>query len=107
MAPFPDYGLIQMTKEWQQLRKRLKLQLSFAKRRLIRPALPKNKDDKVLIHVGCGKINSPEFINIDARPLPHIHIVTDDITSLPDFRNGTVDLIYMCHILKHVKKKRP
>ena len=38
-------------------------------------------------------------------PLAHVHIVTDDITSLPDFNNGTVDLVYMCHILEHIKRK--
>ncbi|OHB73087.1 MAG: hypothetical protein A2Z25_03240 [Planctomycetes bacterium RBG_16_55_9] len=69
-----------------------------------KPRLPRNRDGKVLLHIGCGKINSPEFINIDARPSAHVHIVTDDITSLPDFGRGTVDLVYMCHILEHVKR---
>jgi len=81
----------------------LKLELSCAKRRIARPSLPKNKDGKVLIHIGCGKTNSPEFINIDARPLAHVHIATDDITSLSDFETGTVDMVYMCHILEHIK----
>lgn len=93
-----------MWKKLQKLRKRLKLRLSFAKRRLVKPPFPKNSDGKVLVHIGCGKIDSPEFINIDARPLAHIHLITDDITSLPDFNDGTVDLIYMCHILEHVKR---
>ena len=48
--------------------------------------------------------NSPEFINVDAQPFPHVHIVTDDITSLGDFDTGTVDLVYMCHILEHIKR---
>jgi predicted SAM-dependent methyltransferase len=94
-----------MREELKELRRRLKLQLSFVKRRIAKPALPQNSDGKVLIHVGCGKTNSPEFINVDARPLAHVHIVTDEITSLPDFSNGTVDLIYMCHILEHIKRK--
>ena len=92
-----------MLKEWQKFRKRLKLRLSFAKRRLVKPSLPKNRNGKVLVHIGCGKIDSPEFINVDARPFAHVHIVTDDITSLSDFSNGTVDLVYMCHILEHIK----
>lgn len=70
----------------------------------MKPAFPKNSDGKVLIHIGCGETNSPEFINVDARPLAHVHIVTDDITSLPDFNTGTVDLVYMCHILEHIKR---
>jgi predicted SAM-dependent methyltransferase len=77
----------------------------MVKRQIVKPPLPKNNDGKVLVHIGCGKTNSPEFINVDARPLAHIHIVTDDITSLPDFNNGTVDLVYMCHILEHIKRK--
>jgi predicted SAM-dependent methyltransferase len=30
--------------------------------------------------------------------------VTDDITSLADFETGTVDLIYMCHVLEHIRR---
>jgi predicted SAM-dependent methyltransferase len=74
------------------------------KRRVVKPALPKNSDGKVLVHIGCGTTNSPEFINIDARPLAHVHIVTSEITSLADFDSGTVDLVYMCHVLEHIKK---
>jgi len=66
--------------------------------------LPKNSDGKVLVHIGCGSKNSPEFINVDARPFPHVHIITDDITALPDFHDATVDLVYMCHILEHIKQ---
>ncbi len=84
-------------------RRKLKLQLSCLKRRIVKPPLPKNTDGRVLLHVGCGKTNSPEFINIDARPLAHVHIPTDEITSLSDFRNDSVDLVYMCHILEHIK----
>ena len=89
----------------KKLRRRLKLQLSMVNRQIVKPPLPKNSDGKVLVHIGCGKTNSPEFINVDARPLSHVHIVTDNITSLPDFNNGTVDLVYMCHILEHIKRK--
>ena len=86
------------------MRKKLKLQLSFLKRRIVKPAFPRNSDGKVLVHIGCGKKNSPEFINVDAQAFAHVHIVTDDITSLADFRDGTVDLVYMCHVLEHIKR---
>ena len=88
----------------RKLRKKLKLQLSFLKRRLVKPPLPKNIDGKVLLHIGCGRTNSPEFINVDAQPFAHVHVVTDNITSLPDFSNGAVDLVYMYHILEHIKR---
>ena len=87
-----------------KLRRKLKMQLSFLRRRLIEPPVPKNSGGKVLLHIGCGKIDSPEFINIDAQPFPHVHIVSDNITSLEDFADATVDLVYMCHILEHIKR---
>jgi predicted SAM-dependent methyltransferase len=92
-----------MLKKLYAFRRGLKLQLSCLKRRFVEPPLPKNSDGKVLVHVGCGQKSSPEFINIDAQPFAHVHIVTDDITSLADFETGTVDLIYMCHVLEHIK----
>lgn len=87
----------------KKMRRKIKKRLLFLKRRLIKPSFPEMTDGKVLLHIGCGPKSSPEFINIDAQPFPHIHIVTDDMTSLADFDNGTVDLIYMCHILEHIK----
>lgn len=90
---------------WNELLRSLKLQLSCLKRRIVKPELPKNADGKVLLHIGCGKTNSPEFINIDARPLAHVHIPTDDITTLSEFGDDTVDLVYMCHILEHIKAR--
>ena len=74
----------------RELRRKLNRQLSCLKRRLREPPLPENSDGKVLVHIGCGKKNSPEFINIDAQPFAHVHIVTDDITSMSDFGDGTV-----------------
>jgi predicted SAM-dependent methyltransferase len=88
----------------RELRRRLKLRLSSLKRRLVTPPLPKNSDGKVLLHIGCGEKNVPGFINVDARPLAHVHVVTDDITSLSEFASGTVDLVYMCHILEHIHR---
>jgi predicted SAM-dependent methyltransferase len=91
----------------EKLRKavrQFKLKLSFMRRKLIKPALPKNENGKVLLHIGCGKINAPGFINIDAQPMAHVHIVKDDITSLEDFDSESVDFIYMCHILEHIKR---
>jgi predicted SAM-dependent methyltransferase len=93
-----------MRQKLYELRKKLKLQLSYVRRRIAKPTFPKNSDGKVLVHIGCGETNSPEFINVDARPLAHVHIVTNDITFLADFNSGTVDLVYMCHILEHIKR---
>ena len=92
-----------MINKLQDLRRKLKSDMSYLKRRIVKPALPKNPDGKVLVHVGCGEKNAPGFINVDARPLARVHVVTDDITSLVDFDSDTADLVYMCHILEHVK----
>lgn len=65
---------------------------------------PQQADGKTLLHIGCGQVNSPGYINIDARKFPHVHIVTRKITSLPLFPSDQADLIYMCHVLEHVKR---
>lgn len=62
---------------------------------------PKNPDDKVYIHLGCGEINSPEFINVDGRFFPHIHHVSE-VNNLSFFNNDFADLIYASHILEHI-----
>jgi predicted SAM-dependent methyltransferase len=66
---------------------------------------PKTSDGKILLHIGCGEINAPEFINIDARKFSHIHIVTRNIFRLW-IPSNTADLIYMCHILEHVPRNK-
>ena len=58
---------------WFVLRRRMKQKWFAAKRLFIKPKLPVNSDGKVLVHLGCGDVNSPEFINVDARPAPHVH----------------------------------
>lgn len=47
------------------------------KRRLVR--LHSTPDGKRLLHIGCGEKNSREFINLDAQPMPHVHILSNDI----------------------------
>lgn len=61
---------------------------------------PKDRDGAVRLHVGCGKQNIPGFINVDILEFPHIHHLTsaDDLGFADD---GSVDLIYACHVLEH------
>ncbi len=55
------------------------------------------------LHLGCGKINIPGFIHIDAIDFPHVdHIATID--NLPFIPDESVDLIYNCHVLEHFKR---
>ena len=69
------------------------------------PSFPKNTDGKVLVHVGCGELNDPRYINIDARSMPHVHYVTESL-EMGQFSPESVDLIYACHILEHVSHRK-
>ena len=85
--------------------KRIKTEISrnlFRLKHIFHPLkYPRNPDNKVYIHLGCGEINSSEFINVDSRFFPHIHHV-GGVNSLPFFKNDFADLIYASHILEHI-----
>jgi len=68
-------------------------------------ALPRFADGKILIHLGCGKIDSPGFINVDARPAPHVHVAAD-VTDLSMFPADFADMVYACHLLEHIPINR-
>lgn len=89
----------------RRVTRRVNRELGFVKRRLMQPPLPRQAGGPLLIHIGCGDINSPEFVNVDAQPYPHVHYVRDDITDLSMFSDRSVDLVYMCHVLEHVHRK--
>jgi predicted SAM-dependent methyltransferase len=56
------------------------------------------------LHLGCGKRYIPGFIHIDAVDYPHVdHVATID--NLSFIQDGTVDLIYNCHVLEHFKRR--
>jgi predicted SAM-dependent methyltransferase len=84
--------------------RKFKEHLSFFRRKFITPKRPANSDSKIWLHIGCGEKDYPGFVNIDARPFSHVHIVKDDITELGDFESESVDLVYMCHILEHFRR---
>lgn len=65
-----------------------------------RPRLPVNRDGTVNIHLGCGQINHPAFINVDMVRYPHIHYLRP-IDDLSVFDNDSADLIYASHCLEH------
>ena len=56
------------------------------------------------LHLGCGKRHIPGFVHIDAIDYPHVdHVATID--NLSFVGDGTVDLIYNCHVLEHFKRR--
>jgi predicted SAM-dependent methyltransferase len=71
------------------------------KRLIVRPALPRNPDGKVYLHLGCGRVNDPRFVNIDALPWPHVHYL-GGVERLPMFGNDSADFIYLSHCLEHI-----
>jgi len=84
-----------------QFRERHRMRWLAFKRLFRRPPLPQNKDGSVNIHLGCGRVDHPAFINVDVAPFVHIHHI-HAVEQLPMFRDGTADLIYVCHCLEHV-----
>jgi len=71
------------------------------RRELFPPKLPKNKDGKVYIHLGCGEINVNGFINLDIRPYSHVHYISP-VEDLNIFPNEYADLIYASHVIEHI-----
>lgn len=66
--------------------------------------LPSGPEGSRLLHIGCGEVNSPEFINLDARPLPHVHIVSRNLFNLRSIPDASLDMVYMSHVLEHVPR---
>jgi len=84
------------------LRGRIRRRLGFLKRRLVKPPWPQAVDRVVRVHIGCGPVNAPGFINVDAQPYPHVHVVTERIEELSFLDDGTADLIYASHVVEHI-----
>lgn len=89
----------------KNLKSFIRLRLNYTKRFFLKPKLPINKDGKVLLHLGCGEINSPEYVNIDTRPFSHVHCISD-ITDLSEFCDNSADLIYACMVLEHISRTK-
>jgi predicted SAM-dependent methyltransferase len=60
----------------------------------------KKENNKIKIHIGCGEINMPGWINIDAREFPHVHVVNEEL-DLKEFVDNSINEIYLCHVLEH------
>ncbi len=68
--------------------------------------LPTGRDGTVRLHIGCGEVDAPGFINVDARYFPHVHLLRRDVAHLPEFADGSVDMIYLSHVLEHFRRGR-
>jgi len=70
-----------------------------------RPTLPRLPNGEVRLHLGCGKIDHPGFVNIDALARRHVHYV-QEADRLGRFGDASVDLVYACHVLEHFSHLR-
>lgn len=87
-------------RQWHSIRFAARIFWGRAIRVFRRPPLPLLPDARINLHLGCGSINHPAFINIDMAPLPHVHYIRP-IDNLKIFRDRSVELIYACHCLEH------
>jgi predicted SAM-dependent methyltransferase len=55
---------------------------------------------ELYLHLGCGPVNHPQFVNVDGFPLAHIHYVRP-IDDLSPFADQSAALVYACHCLEH------
>ncbi len=89
----------------KKILKKIYIKCYQLKRVILPLRYPKNPDGKVLIHLGCGDINSPEYINVDSRFFTHIHHVSN-VEKLSFFKNNFADLIYTSHTLEHIPMEK-
>ena len=61
---------------------------------------PKINTENLRLHLGCGDISLPGFVNVDASKTFASNVI-DDITTLGSFGSDVAAEIYACHVLEH------
>ena len=59
-----------------------------------------NPEDATKLHLGCGNIRLKDFCNVDILSTHAVDVVSD-ISTLNNFNDNSIDLIYACHVLEH------
>lgn len=67
--------------------------------------VPRPPGGVVRLHLGCGSIDHPGFVNIDGISRPHVHHI-QSVADLSNFTDGSVDFIYTSHVLEHFPRDR-
>ncbi len=62
------------------------------------------KQPPIKLHLGCGKRFIPGFVHVDDVQFPHVDHV-QDIRSLPQFEDQSVDLIYACQVIEYFDRE--
>lgn len=84
----------------------VKQSVAWARWRLQRPDYPAQPAGSGLrLHLGCGHVNHPGFVNVDGRPAPHVHHV-QGLDRLGVFADGCAEMVYASHCLEHLPHGR-
>lgn len=59
------------------------------------------QNDHVMLNIGCGRVFSEDWINLDVAPADASVVQLDASKGLP-FKEGTVDVCYSSHVLEHI-----
>ncbi len=68
------------------------------------PIYTKHSVSGLKVHLGAGEINLQGWINVDARPKQHVHLISEGF-DLDQFADKAIEEIYMCHVLEHFSFK--
>mgnify|MGYP003646770780 FL=1 len=55
------------------------------------------------LHIGCGNIIIPGWVNLDIQSTPGVDII-DDARSLHSIKDNSCDIIYACCVLEHFSR---
>jgi len=55
------------------------------------------------VHIGCGNVILPNWINLDIQSGPGVDLV-GDARELVHIKNNSCDIIYACHVLEHFSR---
>jgi predicted SAM-dependent methyltransferase len=55
---------------------------------------------ELYLHLGCGHVDHPRFVNVDGFPFPHVQYVRP-VDDLSPFADGSAGLVYASHCLEH------
>ncbi len=55
------------------------------------------------LHIGCGHVILPKWVNLDIQPNKGVQII-DDARNLNKIEDESCDIIYACHILEHISR---